>query len=689
MDVRQLLWGASPWWIVVCLLAGLLYAGLLYSRKPTLWSPATNWGLFAIRFVLAFLVCLLLLEPYLRQLTRHIEKPAYVLAVDNSLSVLEGGGPGREELLQTLSRLQQELGEKGRVELRTLTGEILQTDSLQFVAQSTDLSSLLTGIRSDYENRNLAGVILLSDGIYNQGISPSFVPYPFPVYTLGVGDTLPKTDVNLKNLYYNKVAYQGNQFRVRAEITQNGYQNQPLTLTVRRGNKVLQQKSIRFAQGAALLEEEIVLEADEAGLQHYVFEVSGANDEYTLKNNSRHAYIEVIEGREKILFVANSPHPDITALRTAIEKNRNYQTFLYIPGLAEYKEEKWDLVILHGLPGGRAVPRMEEILKASRARWYVVSSQTDLRALSQQQELVQIQAPQREFDQAFPLLNGNYNLFTYPGEYRSIMAKYSPVQVPFGRIQTAGWGQVLLQQRIGRVETDKPLMVVGVQENQKIAVTLGEGMWQWRIQEYAATEDFKAFDELVLKTVQLLSARDDRRRFKVYPLQEEVLDTEGVTFETEVYNPTFERIWGQSVNLVITAEEGKQYRYSYQNTRNNPRYTVKNLPAGVYQYKATTEINGENFTASGRFSVQALQLESLELTANHNLLRSISEKTGGSFYHIQQQDALLQQMQQLEARNIITADEAYESVLSLEWLLTLLLLLVSVEWFVRKYNGGY
>ncbi len=689
MDVRQLLWGASPWWILVCLLAGLLYAGLLYSRNPTLWSRATNWGLFALRFMLASLVCLLLLEPYLRQLIRHIEKPAFIIAVDNSLSVPEGGGNMAEALQQTLTRLQQELGEKGQVEIRTLSGSIENPDSLRFTAQTTDLSKMLSEVRSDYENRNLAGVVLLSDGIYNQGISPAFVPYPFPVYSLGLGDTLPKTDVNLKNLYYNKVAYQGNQFRIRAEITQNGFEGQPLTLSVRRGGKLLQQKQLRFGKGNSLVEEEIVLDADEAGLQHYVFTISGAQNEYTDKNNSRHAYVEVIEGREKILIVAGSPHPDINALRRAIENNKNYQAYLYIPGIADYKEETYDLVILHGLPGNRNIPQLDAILKKTNARWYIVSSQTNLRALNQQQALVQVQSAQREFDQVFPLLNGNFNLFTYEGDYRDEITGYPPVQVPFGNIQTAGWGQVLLNQRIGRIETDKPLLVVGLQAEQKTAVMLGEGMWQWRVQEYAATESFKAFDELVLKTVQLLSARDDRRRFKVYPLQEEVLDTEGVVFETETYNQAYERIWGQSVNLLITAEGGKQYRYNYQNTRNNPRYAVQNLPGGVYQYTATTELNGEKLTASGRFSVQNLQLESLELTANHNLLRNVSEKSGGQFYHYQQQDQLLQQLKQLEARNVISADEAYDSVLSLEWLLALLLLLVSVEWFVRKFNGGY
>jgi hypothetical protein len=689
MDVRQLLWGASPWWIVVCLLAGLAYAGLLYSKKQKLWSRTTHWGLFTIRFLLASLLCLLLLEPYLRQLTRHIEEPSWVLALDNSLSISEGGSHQPEQLRQLLSQLQQQLGKKGRVEIRTLSGPLEVPDSLQFSAQATDLSRLLTGIRSDFENRNLAGVVLLTDGIYNQGMSPAYVPYPFPVHTLGLGDTLPKTDINLKNLYYNKVAYQGNQFRIRAEITQHGYPEQVLSLRVRQGGKILQQRQIRFPKGVNLLEEELVLDAEEAGLQHYVVEVSGAQNEYTLSNNSRHAYVEIIEGREKILIVANSPHPDISALRKSIEKNQNYQTFLYIPGLFPYQEEEYDLAILHGIPGGNPVPRLEEVLAKTRARWYIISSQTNLRLFNQAQELVQITTQSQEYDQVFPLLNGNFSLFTYGEENRRNLAGYSPVQVPFGRLQVASWGQVLLQQRIGRIDTEKPLLVAGVQDEKKTAVMLGEGMWQWRLQEYAATEAYKAFDELVQKTVQLLATRDDRRRFKVYPLEEEVLDTEGVVFETEVYNKIYERIWGQGVNLLITDEGGKQYRYSYQNSRNNPRYSVRNLPQGVYQFRATTELEGETLSSSGRFSVQNLQLESLELTANHNLLRNLSEKTGGQYYHYQQEEQLLQDLNELEARNIITADEAYESALSLEWLLALLLLLVSVEWFVRKYNGGY
>ena len=75
-------------------------------------------------------------------------------------------------------------------------------------------------------------------------------------------------------------------------------------------------------------------------MQHYIIDVKPKADEFTTENNYRHAYIDVVEGKEKILIVAQAPHPDIKAIRYALEKNENYELSLFIPGLHEIKEDK-------------------------------------------------------------------------------------------------------------------------------------------------------------------------------------------------------------------------------------------------------------------------------------------------------------------------------------------------------------
>ena len=690
MQEFQFLFEQSPWFILLCLLAGIAYAWLLY--KPAAkqsWSRSINYTLFGLRFLVVSLLALLLLGPYVKQLKRTYEEPTVVIAVDNSLSLAEVYDSAKlENIRQTVKDLQQSLGEEAEVQVRSLSAA-LPADSLRFQEKSTDLSQLLAEVGQEYENRNLAGLVLLSDGIYNRGLSPVYSPAGFPVFTLGLGDTIPKKDLNLKALYYNKIAYQGNQFRLLAELEQNGFGGEAAIVRISHKGRTLAEEEIQLREDQPLYETEFILEAETEGLQHYVVSVTPKDSEFTHSNNRKHAYIEVVEGQEKILIAAPAPHPDIKAIRSAIEKNQNYEVSFYIPGISEFKPDKYDLVILHQLPSRQSVPQLQEVLNSSKAHWYIIGRQTNIPAFNELNPLLRINQGAQEFDEAFPVYNPAFSLFTYPAEFVAQLNEYPPVLVPFGQFELKEEASALLYQRVGNITTDRPLLVMQAQDEQKTAVLLGEGIWQWRLQEWAQAEQFTAFDELIQKTVQLLSAKEDRRPFKVYPVDREVFDTEGVTFETEVYNQLYERIWGQEIKLTLTNETGEQKTYQYINSRNNPRYTISNLPQGVYTYQATTNRQGEQLTTSGEFTVNELQLESLELTADFNLLRQLAEESGGTFYPYSEAEALEQELLAKEFKSTVYAVEDFLPIIHLKWLFFLILLLISAEWFIRKYSGSY
>lgn len=690
MQDFQFLFTLSPWFILLCLLAGAVYAWLLYkpaSKQP--WSGLKNNLLFGLRFVLISLLCLLLLGPYVKQLKRTYEETTLVVAIDNSLSLAEVYDSAQlADISARIQALQESLAPKAQIELRTLS-QPTQADSIRFTEKSTNLSQLLSSVRAEYENRNLAGMVVLSDGIYNRGTSPEYSPTGFPVYTVGLGDTIPKKDLNLRTLYYNKVAYQGNKFRILAELEQTGFEGQSVSLSVLQNGRVLQSKKLQLREKKPLYEEEFILEADKEGLQHYVVQVSEQEEEFTFSNNTRHAYIEVVEGREKILIAAPAPHPDIKAIRAAIEKNQNYQVSLYIPGLTEFETEKYDLVILHQLPSVRNVPRLQEVLESSSAHWYILGRQTNLSAFNQLNPLVAVQQQSQEFDPVFPVYNPAFSLFTYDASLVEQLSRFPPVLVPFGQLSLKGEASIVLNQQVGSIKTQRPLLLMQTQGKEKSAVMLGEGMWQWRLQAYAQDGEFTAFDELVQKTVQLLSAKEDRRKFRVYPLSREVYDTEGVVLETEVYNQVYERIWGQQVALELTDEEGESRSYTYVNTQSNPRFSISQLPQGVYSYQASTTVEGEQLSSSGEFTVNELQLESLNLTANFELLRQLASQSGGSFYPFDELDQLEQDLNSREMKSTIYAEEDYLPIIDLEWLFFVLLLLISTEWFIRKYSGSY
>src|SRR5690606_28956871 len=107
--------------------------------------------------------------------------------------------------------------------------------------------------------------------------------------------------------------------------------------------------------------------SSQKGIQQYTVEVVGLSDEHTLENNVQKVYVDVIDGRERILLLALTPHPDIKALRALVEKNENYELDVIIfssDGVPSDLEKIYDLVILHQLPdvGGHGSELLKKVM---------------------------------------------------------------------------------------------------------------------------------------------------------------------------------------------------------------------------------------------------------------------------------------------------------------------------------------
>jgi hypothetical protein len=57
-----------------------------------------------------------------------------------------------------------------------------------------------------------------------------------------------------------------------------------------------------------------------AGLTKYVVQITNLPGEATFTNNIREFYIDVINSKLNIEMIAASPHPDIAAIKSVIEK---------------------------------------------------------------------------------------------------------------------------------------------------------------------------------------------------------------------------------------------------------------------------------------------------------------------------------------------------------------------------------
>lgn len=687
--MQRIIFEYSPLYFLFCLAAGTGYAYVLYSAKYN-WSKNTQRVLFILRAVLASALFVLLLGPILRQTTHQTEKPVLTFLVDNSESLR--GKTDTTSLLRMLKEAAGSIQTADRsVEWRTLSNA---TDSIRFTERSSDLASAIRQTMAAGEGKNVAGIVLVSDGIYNNGVSPVYLPLRVPVFTIGVGDTTAHADVVLRNVAYNRVVYQGNRFAVRAEVDLVGMDHKDIKVSVLQKGKLIQQSG-RNSGSKQIMDIEFQLDALTQGLQRYDVVVEKVNGETNVANNRATIFVEVVEGKKKILLVAPSPHPDIKALRTVMEKNSNYEVMVHIPGISEAPAEwlqpgKADLMIAHQSPDleGRTQNLLTAFMKAGSSVLVVVGQRTALRTLpSAGIPMTFDLSAQRDEVQA--ILNPVFKDLGFSEDLNTQITRFPPVTVPFGKFSFPLNARTILFQRIGSVATERPLLLTLEEGAQKVGVLLGDGIWRWRLNEYQETEKTASFDELFSKLIQYLSTRDDRRKFRCFPIQQEFADDDPVTFETQVYNDLFEPVYGNAVEISIKDEQGTGSNYRYVTGAGNTRYRIGNLRTGVYQYQASTEIKGVKSVVKGEFLVTEQNQESLNLTADFGLLRSLASGTGGRFYKLNELDRFTNDMKQMEARKVIHTEEIFHPLIDLKWVFFVLLSMIALEWFIRKYTGSY
>ncbi len=689
----MLIFENSPWFIVLCLVIGALLTYLLY-RKQGPWSRQVHYALMGFRFLLISLLCFLLVGPVLKQFRNTIDKPHFILAVDNSTSVSEVLSPSfLDQQFQQVKNLAQSLVDNGySVAFRTLD----QTDdnfpdSISFNQLSTPLNDLLKSVQSDYEGKNLSGLVLVSDGIHNQGLSPAYSQYGFPIYTVGLGDTIPQQDIRLKALHYNKIAYQGNKFVLRAEILNDGFQSGNIEVSVMESGRVLRSKTMALSNPPQLLETDFELDATSKGLRDYEVRISGLNQEFTLSNNSRHAYIEIIEGTKNILLASKNPHPDLKALKNAIERNQNYKLYLYLPGITKVEPQPYDLIILHQISQQelRVIPAVSNQLKAKTPLLTIIGSRSNINRVNSENPLVSIKTINFQKDLVTPSYNAAFSKFQISAQLKAAMTGFNPVIVPFANYEIANGVEIMLYQKVGNLLTQNPLLVVTDDGERKTAVMIGEGMWQWRMQDYATNQSFELFDELISKLVQYLSSNQKKSRFKVYPVTQSFNANEPVIMKTEVYDEIYEETFGYPIELNLTGPEDYRESFSYVTNAGNSNYRISELSPGIYNYTAKTSIDGKPEFSQGQFTIAEMPLESLNLTADHQLLRSISSQSDGSFFRSDQWESLTSELLTKKAQGIVFSEEVFTPLIRWPWALAILLILVSSEWFLRKYHGNY
>ncbi|MBK9012823.1 MAG: hypothetical protein IPM82_01345 [Saprospiraceae bacterium] len=688
------------WYLLLCVALGLGYAFTLYFRDKTFAEQHPNLHkiLGVLRFLAATLLAILLLQPLIKSLLTETKKPVIVLAQDESESV--GSvltGEALEQYKTSWDKLKNSLSAKYEVKEYGFGSEVREGVTFEMKDKISNISNVMKEVSDLYGNQNLGAVVLATDGIYNEGSNPLYAGAKLnaPVFSVALGDTTAKKDLVLKRVFHNKIAYLGDKFSVQMDVAARNCAgaNTNITISKLNGNEVSNLQTIPLNINSAdfFTTREVVLEAKEAGVQRYRISLSQVSGEKSVANNSREFFVDVLDARQKLLIVANAPHPDISALKQTLEVNKNYQiTIGYISDL-KVNVADFDFVVLHNLPSSRndASTVLNVLNQKKTPRMFIVGSQTNLTRFNQVQPLITIQGDQQNSNVVQGVFNPNFSLFTIDENLRRNLPSFNPLTAPFGDFSVRGDAQVLLYQRIGKVDTKYPLLLFGEDNGTKIAVLAAEGLWRWRLFDYLQHQNHDIFSELIGKNFQYVAVKADKRRFRISTSKNIFNENEPVIFDAELYNESFELINEPDVRLTITNADRKEFNYTFNKTTKGYNLNAGVFPVGNYRFRGNVTFNGQNLSFDGQFSVQPIQLELYETTADHAMLRRLSREFGGSVFYQNQIEALTDSLLARDIKPVIFTSTSTRSVINLKWIFFLILGMLSLEWFLRRYFGAY
>ncbi|OFY71333.1 MAG: hypothetical protein A3G23_04025 [Bacteroidetes bacterium RIFCSPLOWO2_12_FULL_37_12] len=686
------------------MLGGLIASVFLYPKKEK-WGKKLRWLLFFLRFFTVTLLLILFLKPYLRVEEKIYENPVLVVGIDNSRSIgLVEDSAQLIRLKQGLDSLIDNLTAYGyEVQIRNMGGykEQKKVSDIPFDFHNTDFSDFFNKTEEEFENRNQTCFLLLTDGIYNKGTSPELSPSKKPVYVIAIGDTTQKKDIVLKNLVYNKNVFGGNKFPVIAEISSFNLQGSTGRVEVRNRNRLLASKEITISSSKEFFRVEFILNGDTTGKEIVTVQILPVEGEFTTTNNSRNAYIDFQRKKEKILIIAAVPHPDLKTLLYCLQENETYNVDLKTITTSNdigLEKENPQLVIFHQIPNskqlGNELPA--RFISKDIPVFYIMGAISQTKELEILKPGCIINSP-KGTDQVTAVVNPQFEKFNISTEQKNFIAKAPPLEVLYGEYVITPGSEIVLFQQVGAVVTQNPLLLLNEKGNVKNALLTGEGIWKWRLFENSQTVPENHTCELIKSVTQYLMTKHDLKKFRVYPLEDEYTENDKIIFNAETYNDNHEKIYNREIQLellkepdTLQAKKAVPLKFSFTNNQTYEGLTIGNLESGLYTYKATTLLDNKEEQERGIFTVKKVQLEEMNLRADHSLLSRMARESGGRVFYKGQLKELKDSLLALpKARKLLQTREENKEWLHSKWLFLFVLMLIVTEWGLRKYFGQY
>ncbi len=413
----------------------------------------------------------------------------------------------------------------------------------------------------------------------------------------------------------------------------------------------------------------------------------------------------------RVAVIAGGPSADVSAVVQALHADPNIESSVAVQQpsglfagqqLSQFEGlSSAECIVLIGFPSeATAPPATQFILHTVAARGvpllFIASRTLDIHTLRELDQILPFTTLSDKIDEqaVFPNIppQQQYNILIQSSENSSFdWNKLPPIYSSLGTFRAKPEAVVLATTKIQGVAIDNPLIVSRNVMHTKSFAVLGYGIWRWKLLAGASSETEKFFDPWLSNAVRWLVARDDNKELKVEPLKEIFSQGEAVDFLGQAYNANYQPIDDADIHVEATALTSRQRFETILRPLENGRYEgqIEALPEGDYSFTATAIAGGADLGKSeGRFSVGEQSIEFADTKMNKALLQQIAAVSGGEYADGREFERLVHG---LAVRPFMKPEEQFTAsefeLWNLPSLLSVIVALLGVEWFVRKRSG--
>jgi hypothetical protein len=668
-------------YIVIAAIISLIVTLFIYGYK-TKYTSRLRWIFGLLRFTTLFSILVLLINPTFKTNTYSIEKPKLPVLVDNSYSIASLGQT--QGAINVVEAFQQNkaLNDKFDVSYFEFGTDYKLLDTLSFDQKNTNISNVLSSVQELFDSE-IAPTIIVTDGNQTLGTDYQYSTSKLkhPVYPVILGDSIKYQDLKIQSLTSNRYSFLKNKFPVEAVLVYNGTGRVSSEFVVTKKNRVVYRKPVLFSQTNNTHIITFSLPAQSVGLQDYTASIRPLETEKNKVNNTKRFAVDVIDQTTNVLIVSSVLHPDIGMLKKAITTNEQRSVTFSEPQDAAAVLNDYQLVILYQ-PNSEFASVYKELKKLKKNTFVFTGLETDWSFVNSVQKYYQKEVVNQN-EQVTAGLNLNYGVF---GISPIGFSDFPPLQTKFGSLYINTPHQTILEQFVDGIASESPMLATIEIDGNRHAIWDGQDLWKWRSQSYRETQSFEDFDTFMGKMIQYLGSNKRRSRLEVSSASFYYNNTP-INISAQYFDKGF--VFDPRAELTITVVDTNTKKSTvYPLLLKNNFYEVglNSLQAGSYSY--TISVKDQQIARSGSFTILEFNIEQQFLNANSKSLERLALKTGGAIFYPSQIDGLIDKL--ITNQSYVSTEKSQQKAVPLifiKWLLALIAFCLSIEWFIRKFNG--